>query len=83
MTFNYNNRFRKAIKKQVGQARTKVLFSMLNRARNLGLSIEIQLEYFDHLVVPILIYGSEVWGHEDIYLIESYQVSEEAKRLRG
>ena len=36
------------------------------------LSADIHCHLFDHLVLPILLYGSEIWGHEDIKQIEVF-----------
>ena len=30
----------------------------------LDLLLDLQLKLFDHTVVPILLYGAEIWGHE-------------------
>ena len=57
--FNYNGNFKKAISKQVTQAR-KALYSMLVKAKKLQLSVDTQCHFFDHLVLPVLLYGSEV-----------------------
>ena len=67
--FNYNGTFKKAISKQVTQAR-RALYSMLAKAKKLKLSVDIQCHLFDHLILPILLYGSEIWGYEDISQIE-------------
>ena len=69
--FNYNGSFKKAISKQVTQAR-KALYSMLVKAKRLKLSVDTQCHLFDHLVLPILLYGSEVWGFECIKQIEIF-----------
>ena len=71
MKFNYNGSFKKAITKQVIQAQ-KALFSMLVKAKRLQLSIDTQCELFDRMVLPILLYGSEVWGYENISQIEVF-----------
>ena len=59
--FNYNGNYKKMIAKQITQAR-KALYCMLTKARKLQLPIDIQCQLFDHLVLPILRYGSEVWS---------------------
>ena len=46
------------------------MFALLRRNRQLNLPLDIQLELFDSLVLPILSYGCEVWGFENINLIE-------------
>ena len=50
--FHYNGSFKKAISKQVTQAR-KALFGMLSKARSLVLPIDIQCELFDKTVLPV------------------------------
>ena len=54
---NFNNTFAKAMKKQLDQGR-RAQFSMLIKARNLDLPIDIQIKLFESIVCPILLYGS-------------------------
>ena len=69
--FNYNNKVKKSINKQVTQAR-RAMFSLISKARKLNLPIDIQLELFDQLVRPILLYGCEVWAFGDISYVEKF-----------
>ena len=62
-TFNYNGKFNKAKSKQVLQAR-KATYSLLTKAKKLDLATDVFTELFERLVIPILLYGSEVWGYE-------------------
>jgi hypothetical protein len=71
--FNYNNKFKKAISKQVNQAR-RAMFSLITKARKLDLPIDIQLDLFDHLVNPILLYGCEIWGFADLSYVEKFHL---------
>ena len=71
VVFNYNGKFKKAISKQVTQAK-QAMFALLSKAANLHLPIDIVCELFDNLVLPILIYGCEVWGFENIDHIEIF-----------
>ena len=48
------------------------MFSVLSKIRKLRLPIDIPCELFDRLVLPIALYGSEVWGFEDIAQIEVF-----------
>ena len=48
------------------------MFSLVSKARKLDLPIDIQLELFDQLVIPILLYGCEVWAFGDIADIETF-----------
>ena len=66
---NFNNTFAKAMKKQLNQG-CRAQFSMLIKARNLDLPIDIQTKLFESIVCPILLYGSEVWGFQKIDMLE-------------
>ena len=68
---NYNNNFAKALKKQLDQSR-KTQFSMLAKARNLDLPIDIQCKLFEAVVIPTLLYGCEVWGFQNIDMLELF-----------
>ena len=59
--FNFNNSFVKH-KKHLFDQENKAMFALLRRNRQLNLPLDIQLEIFDSLVLPILTYGREVWG---------------------
>ena len=70
---NFNNTFAKAMKKQLDQGR-RAQFSMLIKARNLDLPIDIQTKLFESIVCPILLYGSEVWGFQKIDMLEIFYI---------
>ncbi len=69
IVFNYNGNFTNAKKKLVEQSQ-KSLFAIYKKIRNHNIPIDIQLKLFDSLVEPILLYGSEVWGFENLEIIE-------------
>ena len=46
------------------------MFALLRRSRQLDLPIDLQLELFDSLIMPILLYGCEIWGFKNISMIE-------------
>ena len=71
VVFNYNGSFKKAIEKQIAQAR-KALFSLLQKAKILKLPIDLICDLFDKTVLPVLIYGCEVWGFTDISDVEIF-----------
>ena len=68
--FSRKGNFQKNKVRLVQQAR-KAMFSLLRKARKLWLPVDILLQLFDATVVPILLYGSEVWGYENNKIIES------------
>ena len=71
VSFNYNNKFQKALKKQLDQAR-RAMFSLLVKARRLSLPIDIQCELFDKIVLPVLLYGCEIWGFQSMDMLEVF-----------
>lgn len=68
--FSKNGKFFKARKKLVEQA-SRALFGVYKKITNLNLSVKCQLNLFDKMIVPILTYGSEVWGFENISILEN------------
>ena len=65
ITMNYNNKYEKAIRKQLDQGR-KAQSSLLVKANKLELPIDIQCNLFEKLVFPIMLYVCEIWGPQDI-----------------
>ena len=63
ITFNYNGSFIKAIHALQSKA-YKAMYSLIQNGRRLNLPSHILLYLFDKCVVPILLYGCEVWGYE-------------------
>ena len=50
----------------------KALYSILKKSRQLNLPIDLQIELFDTIVAPVLLYGCEVWGSENNDIFESF-----------
>lgn len=71
VTFNFNGKFPKAINKQILQAK-QALFSISAKGRRFQLPLDIQLHLFDACILPILLYGSEVWGFADTKSLEVF-----------
>lgn len=71
MYFSSSRSFLKARRHALEQAR-KALHVLNKRIRNLHLPLDIQLELFDHTIVPKLLYGSEIWGIENVDAIEKF-----------
>ena len=67
--FNYNGSFDKAIAKQILQGK-RAFYALLARVKKLRIPIDIALELFNQMVLPILLYGSEIWGFQNITQIE-------------
>ena len=71
--FTRNGKFAKCKKRLYDQA-SKAMFKLLQTAREQDLPLNVTLELFDKMISPILLYGSEVWGFENISLIEKLQL---------
>ena len=67
--FSYNGSFN-ICKKGLFQQAQRAMYSVLGKARRLGLPLDIQLHLFDTMVVPILLYGGEVWGCGKLDIVE-------------
>jgi hypothetical protein len=39
------------------------MFCLIKKAKNLQLPIDMQIDLFDKLVKPILLYGCKCWGY--------------------
>ena len=66
--FTPNCKFTECRKYVVNQAR-KAIYLILKKARIQKLPIDVQLDLFHNMVLPILIYSSKVWGIENYDLI--------------
>ena len=53
---------------------SRAMFSILSKSRSLHLDIDTQLHLCNSMVVPMMMYGSEVWGYTDLKLIERLQL---------
>ena len=67
--FSYNGRFLKKNQRMVEQVH-KTMFSALRKSQKLQPPIDLQLQFFDSMIVPILLYGSEVTGFENSDILE-------------
>ena len=50
---------------------TKAMFALLSKGRRLKLPIDIMLDLFDKTVLPVLLYGCEVWGCEKNIVLDT------------
>lgn len=67
--FSRTGSFTKAKKAQADKA-TRAMYGILKKGRLHSLNIKCQLELFDKVVKPILLYGCEVWGMGNTSVIE-------------
>ena len=50
------------------------MFSILKKSRQLNLPIDLQLHLFNAIVLPMVLYGCEVWAPEDCVILEKLQL---------
>ena len=72
-TFNFNGSFTKAMTKQATQAKW-AMYGLIGKARKMGLPTDIQIHLFNALILPILLYGCEMWGYCKLDIIEKVQL---------
>ena len=69
ITFSKSGSFLNAKKDRVSKG-TQAMYSVLKKGRLNNLSIECQLDLFDKIVKPVLLYGCEIWGYGNNNIIE-------------
>ena len=72
ITFTNINNFR--IKKNnLKQQATKTMYFVLSKSKDNYISTECKLKMFDSMVLPLLLYGCEIWGYEKVDIFNSVQ----------
>ena len=71
VVFNFNGKFNKALEERITLSR-KALFSLNAKAGRLHLPPDIHIDLFHKMVLPILIYGCEVWGYTNLEKLEIF-----------
>ena len=61
-------------KKQIAEQANIAVFSLLRKIRHLNLPIDMQIDLFNKMIKPILLYGCEIWGFGIIDIIERVQL---------
>ena len=72
VVFSKSRSFYKAIKHNIDHAK-KAMHRLYKRIRNLHIPLDLQIELFNHTILPILLYGSEIWGFQNTKLLENVQ----------
>ena len=58
----------------IAQQANRALFSLLKKIRSLSLHYDIQIDMFNEMVKPILLYGCEIWGMGNFDVLERIQL---------
>ena len=69
VTFSATGSFLQA-RKHISQQARKATYLLFAKAHNADLPVDLTLKLFDHTVLPILTYGSEIFGFENLDIIE-------------
>ena len=70
--FKFNGEFDVAISKRIELARI-AMFSLVQKSNRLGLTLQTQIELFEKTVLPVALYGCEIWGASNLKQLESFQ----------
>ena len=71
--FSANGNFHKC-KVNLKEQAERAMFALLNKCNTLDLPLDVQLDLFDKTILPIMIYGCEVWGYENVKILELIQL---------
>ena len=69
IVFSRTGSFSKA-KKHLCEQAQKAMYGIIRKIRQFKLPVDCQFDLFDKVVAPILLYGSEVWGFENLDIVE-------------
>ena len=61
-------------KKKITEKGIKAMYEVLKLGRTHNLSITCQLDLFNTMVKPVLLYGCEIWGYGNCQIIEQVQL---------
>lgn len=67
--FNWNGSFNKH-KKMLHDKACRAMYAIVQKGLSMDLNFELLFKLFDACVSPILFYGVEVWGYENLDIIE-------------
>jgi hypothetical protein len=70
LLFSRSGSFCKA-KKHLREQAQKAMYGVIRKIRKSNLPIKCQLHLFDKVILPVMIYGCEIWGYEDLQIIET------------
>ena len=72
VVFTKSRSLSKAKKHNYDQAK-KAMHILYKRIQNLNLPLDLQLQLFEHTILPIALYGCEIWAYENTKIIEKLQ----------
>ena len=70
VVFSHNGKFGKHVTKRIDKVHNS-MYGLLRSIRQLGLPSDLSCHLFDSMVSPIMTYGCEVWGNQNIDSLET------------
>ena len=70
VTFKYNGHFNNNLEVLKEQG-NRAMLSVIKNARENKLPIDLQFELFDRMVMPVILYGCEIWGYKNLGTLET------------
>ena len=70
-------------RKHIAQQAKKALYLLYAKSSNADLPLDLSLKIFDHTVLPILTYGSEIYGFENLDILEKVHNDFQRKVLKA
>ena len=71
LEFSKNKRYIVAIKRNLTKAR-RAAFAILKKSKILNLSVSFQIHILHTIVKPILLYGCEIFCHDNFKMLETF-----------
>ena len=68
--FSSTGSFKMTIESLKQQA-SRAMYALISKTRRHNLPIDIQLESYDSTVLPIMLYGCEIWGNSNTDVLDS------------
>ena len=65
VVFSSTGSFLRNARKHIAEQVKKAMYIIFRRINNLNLPLDLRLKLFDHTVMPILCYASEIFGFEN------------------
>ena len=73
LKFNHNNKM-KIAQKDIYDRASRAMFALLKKCNTLNLPVDIILDLFDKTIAPILTYGCEIWGFDQLDMLQKLQL---------
>ena len=69
VTFKYNGHFNNNLE-ALNEQGNRAMHSVIKKARKENLPIDLQFDLFDKMVIPVILYGCEIWGYKNLEILE-------------